>query len=542
MRIAIISLALITAALAISPGDIIVNEIMYNGPESGTDNEWTELYNTTSSDIVLDSTFELTDGEGSYYFEGITISAEGYLTIKVAENDVEPFPFTPDVDASEYGIAFSNSSDQVILIEGSTTIDEVDYDDDWGADGDGPSLERIDPSGPSMVGENWGPSTPDGGTPGEENSIYDPGGDFPPSITDIMHTPEYPTPTDEVAVTAEITDEGTITKAMCFFSIDDGPEDSLNMFDDGLHGDLGADDDIWGAMIDPQPAGSNVRYFLVVEDDGAHSETTWTYAYFVTTGDTIDGDLIVNEIMYNPGSPMSDSDYEFVELYNRSASMIDASEWILKDDNDFNSYTIPAGTEVGAGEYLVISVNPDSVMSYYGISGVLGPMGFNLNNSGDAVRLYNSEGTLMDFVYFSNEDPWPTEPNGDGPSLSLIDPMADNNESTNWEPSSGVGTPGALNTSVEELGARPAELAILQLSPNPFNAAVRVHFKAPDNCEAKINIYDINGRMVGNYLNRPVTSGAHSLNIEMTDQPAGIYLVELDYGSGKISKKALLVK
>ncbi len=541
MRIAILSSVIIAVAFAISPGDVVVNEIMYNGPESGTDNEWIELYNTTGLDIVLDSTFELTDGEGSYYFEGVTITADGYLTVKVSENDVEPFPFTPDVDASESGIALSNSSDDVILIEGTTTIDAVTYDDDWGADGDGPSLERIDPEGPSMVAENWGPSIPDGGTPGEENSIYDPGGDFPPSITDIIHTPEYPTPTDEVAVTANITDAGTITKAMCFFSIDDDPDDSLNMFDDGLHGDSGPDDDIWGAIIDPQSAGTNVRYYLVVEDDGAHSETTWTYAYFVTSGDTIDANVVVNEIMYNPASPMGDAYYEYIELFNRGSSSFNISNWIVKDDNDFNTFIIPASTILGPGNYLVLATNPDSIEAYYGITGVLGPVDFNLNNTGDAVRLYNPLGSLMDYVYFSDMDPWPTEPDGGGPSLSLINASLDNNDPASWEASSGDGTPGTRNTSVRESDSKPDKLAILQLSPNPFNATVMVDFQLMKNCESKINMYDINGRMIGCFWDEK-TSGENSISIEMNDHPAGIYLVELDYGSGAIVKKALLIK
>ncbi len=542
MRIAILSLILAAIAFAISPGDIVVNEIMYNGPESGTDNEWVELFNTTGSDIVLDSTFELTDGEGSYFFEGVTITAGGYLTAKTAENDTEPFPFTPDVDATGFGILLSNTSDDVILKEGSTVIDEVTYSDLWGADGDGPSLERIDPNGPSSIAENWGPSVPDGGTPGAENSIYDPGGDFPPAISEITHTPENPIPTDDVAITARITDDGDITKAICFFSVNSGPEDSLDMFDDGTHGDGSAGDDIWGAIIPEQPAGSNVLYYLVVEDDGAHSETTWTYAYFVTTGDTIDGDLVVNEIMYNPASPMGDSYFEFIELYNRSSSAIDASDWIIKDDNDFNSYTIPFGTEIAAGGYLVIAANPDTIESFYGITGVLGPIGFQLNNTGDAVRVYDDEGTLMDFVYFGNSDPWPSEPNGDGPSLSLVDPSSDNNDPSNWEAGGGYGSPGAVNTEVEETDSKPTQFAIAEISPNPFNSAFSIDFSISKDCEIQINMYDINGRYIEEIFNGRTSSGGHSLDVDMSGYPTGIYLIHLDYGSGTIVKKALLVK
>jgi hypothetical protein len=542
MKITIFLLTFSFVAFAISPGDIVVNEIMYNGPESGTDNEWVELFNTTASPIFLDSTLSLTDGEGTYSFEGVSIPAGGYLTIKLAENDAVPFPFTPDVDANGFGIVLSNTSDEVILKEGLVVIDEVAYIDTWGADGDGPSLERIDPAGPSSIADNWGPSLVDGGTPGAINSIYDPGGDFPPSVTEISHSPEFPMATDAVAITARITDDGAITRAKCFFSVDFAPNDSLTMFDDGAHGDGSAGDNIWGAIIPANPAGSNIRYFLEVDDDGGHSVTTWTYAYFVTTGDTLDGDLIVNEIMYNPATPMSDNYFEFIELFNRGGSAIDASGWIIKDDNDFNTFNVPAGTIIGAGEFLVIAANKDSIETLYGITGVLGPMGFQLNNTGDAVRVYNGEGTLMDYVYFSTTAPWPTSPNGGGPSLSLIDPFLDNNLADSWQASSGYGSPGAVNTTVRETGTRPSEFAILELSPNPFNAAVCVMFELAEDCDIDIRIYDINGRSVGKIFEGKALAGVHRISPDMADNPAGIYLVQLDYGSGMIVKKALLVK
>jgi len=541
MRFVLIAVFCAVVAFAVSPGDIVVNEIMFNGPESGTDNEWVELHNTTASGVLLDSTFELTDGEGSYLFEGVTIPANGYLTIMVAENDSVPFPFVADIDASEAGILLANSADDVILNEGTTAIDNVTYDDDWGADGDGKTLERIDPAGPSSIEENWGPSLADGGTPGAVNSIYDPGGDFPPEITDIMHTPEFPISTDDVAVTADITDDGTITKAVCFYSIDGGSDDSLDMAYDGAHGDGAAGDDIWGAIIDAQPAGSEVRYYLVVEDDGAHSETTWVYAYFVTTGDTIDGDLVVNEIMYNPASPMGDNNFEYIEFYNRGSTLIDASDWIVKDDNDFNTFVLPAGTEVAAGEFLVIAKNADSIEAHYSITDVVGSVGYSLNNTGDAVRLYDPDGTLMDYVYFLGVSPWPTEPDGNGPSLSLISATSDNNDATNWEASSGDGTPGSINTGIFDR-EMPESIALLSVRPNPFNSSATASFMLPEACEVELMVYDISGRLITRLIEDNLSAGQHSALIELNDAATGIYLIKLHFGEETLGTKALLVK
>ena len=545
MRKAIVlSILCVAVVFAASPGDIVVNEIMYNGPESGTDNEWVELYNTTAGTIALDSTWQLTDGEGTFDFLGTSIPADGYLTIKVNENATVPFPFTPDVDASGFGIALGNSSDQIILVEGDVVIDSVSYLDDWGADGDGPSLERIDPAGPSNSSTNWGASTVDGGTPGAENSIHGADVDFPPTVDDIAHSPEYPLPTDEVTVTATVTDDGIITKALLFYSVDDGEADSTTFADDGAHGDGAADDDTWGGFIPAMPVGSTVRYYLVVEDDSLHSDTTWTYAYFVTSGDTIDGDLVVNEIMFNPQYPHSDSYFEFIEFYNRGSSSIDASGWFLKDDSEYNTFILPlSGVTVPAGGYLVVAKNADSIETNYSVTGVVGGMSFSLNNDDDAVRLYNAAGDLMDFVYFTDSDPWPEAADGDGPSLELISADLDNNVASNWQASVGDGTPGTSNsTNIDESGARPSDFALMSVSPNPFNSTAKITIDLPNACEVGLSAFDIDGRSVEKIFSGQMGAGVHEFALKLESSASGVYLIEMRYGEKTVTRRVLLVK
>jgi len=72
------------------------------------------------------------------------------------------------VDDSRIGNGLSNNSDTVAITDGSATVDSVSYDDAWGGDGDGTSLSRIDPQGPSNDEDNW-TSGPVNGTPGSAN-------------------------------------------------------------------------------------------------------------------------------------------------------------------------------------------------------------------------------------------------------------------------------------------------------------------------------------------------------------------------------------
>jgi len=72
------------------------------------------------------------------------------------------------IDDDKIGNQLINNGDTVAITDGSATVDSVTYDNSWGGDGDGTSLERIDPQGSSNDEDNW-QSGPQNGTPGSAN-------------------------------------------------------------------------------------------------------------------------------------------------------------------------------------------------------------------------------------------------------------------------------------------------------------------------------------------------------------------------------------
>jgi Tfp pilus assembly protein PilE len=66
------------------------------------------------------------------------------------------------------GNGLANTTDTVAVVNGSITIDSVTYSSSWGGSGDGTSLARINPLGPSNSQSNW-TSGPQNGTPGRVN-------------------------------------------------------------------------------------------------------------------------------------------------------------------------------------------------------------------------------------------------------------------------------------------------------------------------------------------------------------------------------------
>ena len=63
------------------------------------------------------------------------------------------------------------------------------------------------------------------------------------------------------------------------------------------------------------------------------------------------------------------------------------------------------------------------------------------------IRLYDSNGNLVDSVIYDDADPWPAEADGGGSTLELISPFLDNSAAENWIASVGFGSPGGVNSS-----------------------------------------------------------------------------------------------
>ena len=84
---------------------------------------------------------------------------------------------------------------------------------------------------------------------------------------------------------------------------------------------------------------------------------------------------------------------------------------------------------------------------YSDVDNIIGEFDFGLSGDGELLQLFNNSGNLIDFVDYNDSYPWPTEPDGNGPTLELIDPESDNSLSENWSFSNEYGTPGLINSS-----------------------------------------------------------------------------------------------
>ncbi len=138
----------------------------------------------------------------------------------------------------------------------------------------------------------------------------------------------------------------------------------------------------------------------------------------------------INEIYYN--SPRNNVPCEFIELYNPFGTAVDVSGWRFTRGVD---YAIPSGTSIPANGYLVIAQNPSVIASLYPGTTALGPWTGGLSSDGDTIELRDAANIQVDEVSYGINFPWPTPPNGDGPSLELMNPALDNDLGGHWRAS-----------------------------------------------------------------------------------------------------------
>ena len=173
--------------------------------------------------------------------------------------------------------------------------------------------------------------------------------------------------------------------------------------------------------------------------------------------------IVITEIMYNPAD--NNTGGEYVEIHNtsttenielmtwvqiqQSADPADVVSkqmpWILTDAIEF---VFPNNTVIGPGQCLIVARQPDSFKIQYAHlnipdENILGPFydkklgssdNLKLAIPGDKEWLEDQFYIVIDRVEYDNEGPWPSTPDGTGPSLNRISNIQYANDPDNWQP------------------------------------------------------------------------------------------------------------
>jgi len=303
---------------------IVINEIHYNPPENTIPEEFIELYNPSNAPVNL-SLWRLRGGVDFVFTNGTVIPAGGFLVVASR----------PDIIQSRYGVPaagpwagnLSGDGERVSLQDPTdTVVDEVDYKSEFpwpiAANGNGPSMELINPPLDNNLGSSWASLGSGVPTPGKINAVFST--TVAPNIRQVAHSPKQPGSTNQVRVTARVTDpEGVNSVVLSYQVVAPGnflpsyipltvaelnanpaalPQPnpafeastnwvSVAMHDDGLNGDAQAGDDVYSAVLPVQANRTLVRYRITCSDTlGATRRSPFAddpslnFAYFVYDG------------------------------------------------------------------------------------------------------------------------------------------------------------------------------------------------------------------------------------------------------------------
>ncbi|MBT7615778.1 MAG: T9SS type A sorting domain-containing protein, partial [Calditrichaeota bacterium] len=87
----------------------------------------------------------------------------------------------------------------------------------------------------------------------------------------------------------------------------------------------------------------------------------------------------------------------------------------------------------------------------------------------------------------------------------------------------------------------PDEFTV-EVYPNPFNSMLTLAYGLPEAGLVQAKIFDIQGRLVNELLNRSETAGYHKIIWAANQQPTGIYILSVKTGSGSLLRKISLIK
>jgi hypothetical protein len=418
-------------------GDVIISEIMVDpSPVIGLPElEFIEIYNKSSKYIDL-SGWKLGDQSG----DGTILSGfinPGQYKILCATASMPDFPGSCGVSSFP---SYNNSSDDVVLKDNTgILIDKISFTDSWYQDpvkeDGGYTLELINPNDPCSDASNWiASNSATGGTPGVQNSVYDIAPDTQtPHITSLIaFSPNYL----EVHFS-----EGMDSASLINATLITNPSLSVQSVS------VASAFSKQAVITFNETLALSQHYTLSygpVSDCWLNSVTL--SGSFALADVPQAGDLIINEILFDPASGGSD----FVEIFNRSSKVINLNDLIIANlDGDTVEFT--ENYFLNPASYIVLtpdstyqkSTFPQAVAGRFYLTALP-----SLNNDFSTIQLlYDS--LLIDQVTYYEDWHLSLIDNTENKTLERINPEGASSNASNWHTAAetaGFGTPGRINS------------------------------------------------------------------------------------------------
>ncbi len=480
---------------AAGPGDVIVTEFMADPtPAIGLPElEFIEIHNVSSK--IFDLTgWKIGDASADGTITGGWI-LPGEYKVLCATSSQPSFPGSFAVTSFP---SLNNAGDDVVLKDtGSVIIDKVAYTDAWYNDpikqDGGYTLELINPNDPCSDQSNWTASNwIAGGTPGTQNSVYDvtPDTQVPSLLLANALAPNqveiyFSEGLDSTSVANSIMNVNPLLTVNNYSILEPYPASVLVTFNENL-------------------AASQLYNFTIGPVSDCWLNSTTLSGQFALADIPVAGDLVINEILFDPGTGGTD----FVELFNNSSKVLNLKDYSIAnfdDDTIANIKTIPDNYLLFPGEYVVLTADSAFQKSQFpaAVPGTFYQMSLpTLNNDSSTIYLiYNA--VVLDKVSYLADWHLSLIDDTENKTLERIDPSGVSNSKGNWHTAAepiGFGTPGGQNSQYQAGGVSGdfgTVLPIFSPDNDGVEDVIQFFYTMPQpGMIATIRVYDDQGRLI----------------------------------------------
>lgn len=246
------------------------------------------------------------------------------------------------------------------------------------------------------------------------------------------------------------------------------------------------------------------------------------------------GDIIITEMLPNPGGSGTDGTNEYFELHNTTPNPIDLIGWVISDDGA-DSFTVTSSVVIDGGGYALFARNGDNTANG-GLPNVDFVYGTDmaLANSADEIIL-SCGGNEIDRVNYTSGFPF-----SDGVAMELaIESLTStaNDDVANWGAATtpfgdgDLGSPGVPNDFTLSIG----ELNLansFKVYPNPTLIG-EVTITSSNQTTMDIIVYDILGKPV-------LTQTIQNNTLNVSNLNTGIYILRITQDDVSSTRKLII--
>lgn len=483
--------------------DVIITEFCPDpSPPAGMpEAEFVEIFNRSKNPVDL-TDWSLADETGSGKLPAFILLPGQYLILTSANASAGFDAFGQTLSVSPFP-SLNNSGDSITIKDADgSVIDFVRYALSWYHDKEkaegGWSLELIDPENICAEAGNWVEAEAEtGGTPGKQNSVYanKPDNTGPKLLSAIPIDP----------VTLSLTFDEKLEAAsptVDLFTIDPPLGINTVSFTDASLTSLKV------SLL--QEIQASKKYLLTLRDiydcPGNKIQDAFSQTSFILPEEAIPGDIMINEILFNP----QPTGVDFVEIYNRSYKTINLQNWSVGNFNDSIEHPKVISDKsilIHPNEYRVFTEDANILKGEYlmGIEAVFIEMDLPaFNDDAGSVAIVDEQGTIIDALPYTAEMHAIFLKDDEGVSLERISLNGQADETQNWRSASstaGFATPGYLNSNARGDGLLPDESVTVEPEIfQPFASSqnftqIKYRFDR-GGFVANVKIFDPEGRVV----------------------------------------------